>query len=133
MPLPVVLAPVISAAAPWIVRALGRWLVVPLVTVWGHLVKTRLGLFILTAFAWLGINFGTVTLVLEPAIQTLTGLSQELGNGSGGGQYAAVAGAYIGIMQFDRAITMVISAVIIKHSLLKGRLYLFKRGVPGTP
>jgi hypothetical protein len=133
MPLPALVVPAAAAAAPWIVRAIVRYAWGPLVTAIGYLLKTRMGLFILTAFAWLGINFGTIKLVIEPAIQMLTGLTQELGNGSAGGEFAAAAGAYLGILQFDRAITMIVSAVVTKHALLKGRLYLFKRGAPGTP
>lgn len=94
------------------------------------LFKSRLGLIISTAFLWLGVNFATVKIVLEPAIDLLSGYAQ---GGMGGGELGTVAVNWLGLLQFDRAITMIISAVVAKHAVMKGRLFLFKRGFGAKP
>ena len=88
---------------------------------------SRLGLFIMSALVWLGINFTTVKLVLDPTIDLLRGFTENIGGGTG--YWVQTASAWAGVMNFDRAITMVISAVVTKHAIMQGRLFLFKRGV----
>lgn len=95
------------------------------------LFKSQIGLFIMTALAWLGINFGTVKLVVEPAIELLQGYARSMGGGSG--DLGATAVQWLGVLQFDKALTMIISAVAIKHGVMAGRLYLFKRGFGAAP
>lgn len=87
--------------------------------------KTKLGLFIMGAMVWLGINFATIKIVVDPAISLLRGYATS---GMGGGEFAAAAIAWMGVLQFDKAITMVISAIVSKHAVMQGRLFLFKRG-----
>lgn len=94
------------------------------------LAKSRMGLIVSTLFVWLGINFATVKIVLEPAIDLLRGYAQ---GGLGGGQLASVAVNWLGLLQFDRAITMIISAIVAKHAIMQGRLFLFKRGFGAKP
>ena len=94
------------------------------------LAKSRLGLIISTAFVWLGINLATVKIVLEPAIDLLRGYANS---GLGGGQMGAVAVNWLGLLQFDRALTMIISAIAAKHAIMAGRLFLFKRGFGAKP
>ncbi|WP_202843416.1 DUF2523 family protein [Luteimonas saliphila] len=95
-----------------------------------YMFKTKLGLFIMAAMIWLGINFATIKIVLEPAIDLLLGYAD---GGLGGGEFAPTAIAWMGVLQFDRAITMVVSAIVTKHVVMQGRLYLFKRGFGATP
>lgn len=96
-----------------------------------HMYKTKLGLFIMAAMVWLGINFATIKIAIEPAIELLRQYANG-GIGSGTGDFGATAVAWLGVLQFDRAITMIISAVVTKHALMKGRLFLFKKGF-GAP
>ncbi len=126
MPLPALVFAPLSAAAPWAARVFVRWAWGPLVTGIGYLLKTRMGLFLLSAFVWLGINFTTIKLIIDPAIAALEAYSQ--GGAVGSGQFGAAAAAYLGILNFDKALTMIISAIVTKHAVLQGRLYLFKRG-----
>lgn len=95
------------------------------------LFKSRIGLWVMTAMAWLGINFGTIKMVVEPAIDLLKGYAQGMGGGSG--ELGATAMQWFGVLQFDRALTMVISAVAAKHAIMQGRLFLFKRGFGAKP
>lgn len=126
--LPLLAIPV-RAAAPWIWRSFGRYVGGPLLTGIGTLFKSRAGLFIFAAFAWLGINFGTLKLIVEPAIDILRGLTMDLGSGAASGDIAVAASQYLGVMQFDRAITMLVSAIVVKHGLMRGRIFLYKRGI----
>lgn len=97
-----------------------------------HMYKTKLGLFVMAAMVWLGINFATIKVAIEPAINLLRQYADGgLGSG-GGGELSEAAIAWLGVLQFDKAITMIISAVITKHALVQGRLFLFKRGF-GAP
>jgi hypothetical protein len=120
--------PLAATAAPFLIRMLVKYAWGPLIVGLGHLMKSRLGLFIASSFVWLGINFATLKLILGPTIDALRGFTDQVGNG-GTSQFAVAAAGYIGIMQMDRAVTMIISAVVTKHAVLKGRLFLFKRGV----
>jgi hypothetical protein len=88
--------------------------------------NSRLGLWIMSAMVWLGINFGTIKLVLEPTIDALRGAATGLG---GGGEMFATAQAWAGVMKFDKGLTMIISAYVTKHAIMKGRLFLFKKGL----
>ena len=95
-----------------------------------YMFKTKLGLFIMGAMVWMGVNFGTIKLVVEPAIDLLRGYAS---GGMPGGQFAGYATGWLGVLNFDRAITMLISAVIAKHAVMQGRLFLFKKGFGAKP
>lgn len=101
-----------------------------LISALSWLFRSRIGLWIMTALAWLGITFGTIKIMIDPAIDLLKGYAQGLG---GAGQLGAVAMQWMGVLNFDRALTMIISAIIAKHALLQGRLFLFKRGFGAKP
>lgn len=90
-----------------------------------YMYKTKLGLFIMGALIWLGINFATIKIIIDPAISLLRGYASS---GMGGGEFANAAIAWMGVLNFDRAITMIISAVAAKHAVMQGRLFLFKKG-----
>lgn len=94
-----------------------------------HMYKTKLGLFLMGAMIWLGINFATIKIIIEPAIDLLEGYAD---GGLGGGPYASMAIQWLGVLNFDKAITMIISAIVSKHAVMQGRLFLFKRGF-GAP
>lgn len=123
----------LSALVPTILAALGQafrafW--PQIIRGIGWLAKSRLGLFITSAMVWLGINFGTIKLAIEPAIQQL---EQFAAQGAATGQYGAIAMQWAGMLNLDRAITMIVSAVVAKHAILQGRLFLFKRGFGAKP
>lgn len=90
------------------------------------LMLSRLGLFLVTAIAWMGLNLGTINLVVEPTVAQLESFAA---GGGGGGEYFELAKQWAGVLNFDKALTMVISAVITKHAVMKGRLFLFKQGI----
>lgn len=103
------------------------WVIAQLVRALGWLYKSRLGLWIASALVWLGINLSTINIVIQPAIDALQGYAA--GSGSGTGEYWQMGIAWMGVMNFDRALSMIISAIATKHGLAAGRLFLFKKGV----
>lgn len=107
-----------------------RRVIAGLITGLGTLFKSRLGLFIVTAMAWLGINFATIKIAVEPALDLLYGY---VSNGSGAGQYAGVAMQWVGVMQLDKAATMIGSAIMAKKIAVAGRLFLFRKGFGARP
>lgn len=92
--------------------------------------KSQAGLWLMSAFTWLGINFGTIKLAVEPAIQQL---EQYAAQGAASGEYGAVAMQWAGVMNLDRGLTMIVSAIVAKHAIMQGRLFLFKRGFGAKP
>lgn len=95
-----------------------------------YMYRTKLGLFIMGAMIWLGISLATVKIILEPAIELLEGYAS---GGMPGGDFGVAAVQWMGVLNFDRAITMVISAIVSKHAVVQGRLFLFKRGFGAKP
>ncbi|MFC6838834.1 DUF2523 family protein [Xanthomonas theicola] len=123
----------LAALVPTILAALGQafrafW--PQIIRGIGWLFKSRIGLFITSAFVWLGINFGTIKFAIEPAIDQLKAFAQS---GAPGGQLGQTAMQWAGMLNLDKALTMVVSAIIAKHALMQGRLFLFKRGFGGKP
>jgi hypothetical protein len=106
-------------------------IVAGIVTGISYMYRTKLGLFIMMAMVWLGINFASLKIVLEPAIDLLLGYAN--GGGGSGGEYATVAWGWLGVMNFDKALTMIVSAVVTRHATMQGRLFLFRRGVGAPP
>lgn len=103
-------------------------LIAPLLRGLAWLLKSKLGYFIAAAMAWLGINWASLEIIVQPTVDLLLAFAQG-GGGTGTGDYWADAVAWMGVLNFDKALTMVISAVATKTALLNGRLFLFRRGV----
>lgn len=96
------------------------------------LFKSRLGLFIVTAMIWLGLNWVTITVVMEPTFQLLRNYAAGVGSGGGVGSFAQHAVRWMGVLNFDKAITMIISAYITRQAVTAGRLFLWKAAAPTT-
>lgn len=107
---------------PWLVAALAR------LGIW--LFKSRIGLFLATALAWAGLSFTTISLVISPTVDALTAYAS--GSGGSGNEYWATAVAWMGVLNFDKALTMIIGAYVTRVTVAQGRLFLWKRGV-GAP
>jgi len=123
----------LTALVPTILAALGQafrafW--AQIIRGIGWLFKSRIGLFITSAMVWMGINFGTIKVVVDPALRQLEAFANS---GGGGGQMGALAMNWAGMLNLDKALTMIVSAVVAKHAIMAGRLYLFKRGFGAKP
>lgn len=131
MALPLLAVPAASAAAPWIIRMAVKYAWGPLVVAFGQLAKTRLGMFLLAAMMWLGINFTTVKIIIEPALDVLTGYAQQAGTG-GATAIGMAAAQYMGIMKLDLAITMIVSAIISRNLAYSGGMRITRAAaLPG--
>ncbi|ARO68571.1 DUF2523 domain-containing protein [Xylella fastidiosa subsp. pauca] len=95
------------------------------------LLKTKLGYFIMAAFVWLGINWGSYHFVITPIVKQIYIYMDNVGVAEGSLGEMAMSG--LAILNFDRAVSMIISAYVARFAVLNGRLYLFKRGFGGTP
>ncbi|MDC6408498.1 DUF2523 family protein [Xylella fastidiosa] len=96
-----------------------------------NLCKSKLGYFVATAFVWLGINWGSYHFVISPLVEQLYTYIDSVG--SAGGRFGELALRALGLLNFDRALTMIISAYVSRFAVLNGRLYLFKRGYGAAP
>ncbi len=109
-----------------------RPLVAPLVgaivrgTAW--LFRTKAGLWVATALAWVGLSWTSYRVLLQPAIDQLENFAA--GGGAGGtGEYWLMARDWMGVMKFDVAMTMIVSSLVARRAMGAGRLFLTKRGV----
>lgn len=88
------------------------------------LFASRMGLWIAGALAWLGVSLGSSKLLIEPAIDQLRAYMTA---GMSGGNLGADAIAWAGVLNFDVAVTMIISAYVTRQGVQAGRLFLQKR------
>ena len=107
-------------------------LVAAIVTAFTHMFRTKLGLFVMGAMLWLGINFASMKIIVGPAMQLLRDAANPSAIGAGG-DFAMTAVAWLGVLNFDRAITMILSAVYTRHAVNSARLYLTRAPGGGTP
>lgn len=95
-----------------------------LITGLAWLFRSHLGTWIVSAMAWLGIAWATHEFAVEPWIDNM---QQHIGGGSPGGEWGAVLIAYAGLMRFDQACTMIVSAVATKFAIGAARAVLVRR------
>lgn len=86
--------------------------------------RSKLGYFIAAALLWLGINITAVTVVVQPAIDMLTAMANNAGSAQG--DLGAVAFQWMGVLRFDQALTMIISAYATRNLIHNGRIMFFK-------
>ena len=92
------------------------------------LFKSRIGWMITQIFLWLGLTYATTKLVLTPTIDAIKGYAQFSG---GSGEMAAAAVAWLGVLKFDVALTMLFGAISLKAATNAGRAFLTRRGAVG--
>lgn len=88
------------------------------------LFMSRLGVMIAGALAWFGLSWGTQKVAIQPAIDTL---SSYMNFGAGGGSFASAAIAYMGVLHFDTAVSMIISAFATRNGVKAARAVLLRR------
>jgi hypothetical protein len=86
--------------------------------------RTRLGFFIASAMVWLGVSWGTTKLVVTPVVSALE--SYMAPGGIGASPIGAACVSWLGVLCFDKAITMICSAYVAKQSATAARLFLVK-------
>ena len=88
------------------------------------LFTTYIGLWIVKAFVFLGISLGVQHFVVGPFLDQIKALANA---GVGGGELGQTALAWMGVLKFDRCISMIISAVAAKYTVNAAKLFLQKR------
>lgn len=78
------------------------------------LVRNRIGVLIVSVISWLGITYGTQTFLIDPLKNQL--LSYFTGAAASGELGQAVV-QWMGVLQFDKCVTMIFSAVVIKQTM----------------
>lgn len=86
--------------------------------------RTRLGSWTAGALAWFGLSWATHEFAVEPWIDSMR---QHMQSGVPGGEWGGVLVAYLGIMKFDQACTMIASAVAAKFAIGAAKAFLVKR------
>lgn len=128
MPIPIIIGA--GSFVSMLVAGLSRGLIRAGVPALIWLFKSKLGYFVAAAFLWLGMNWATLNIVLGPTLDLVRGYAESGGGfGGQGGDLAAKAAQWGGVLNLDKALTMVLSAYVTRNGLLNARLYLFKRGV----
>lgn len=87
------------------------------------LFKNKIGQMITAAFAFLGISIASYSLGVKPFLDQLENMASA---GLGGGEFASVALQWLGLLNFDKALTMIMSAVAAKHAVTAGRAFFKK-------
>jgi len=92
------------------------------------LFKNRIGQMLTAVLGWFGVSLASYKFGVEPFIEHLESLATS---GMGGGDYAAVALQWMGLLNFDKALTMIISAVAARHAMNAGRVF-FRKAATGA-
>lgn len=85
--------------------------------------KSRIGLFLAQALAWAGLTYGASKVLVDPAVALLEAKVAAM---SGAGGLAATAFNWMGVLRFDVACTMIMSAYTIKLSANAAKVFLRK-------
>ena len=103
MPAPLVLAPIVSVLLAWLSRFM----------------MLKLGVWILGAMAYLGLYFGVDSFVIGPLVDQVRQIAE-------GGITGSLA-EWVAFLNFDRAISMVLSAYTTAGAISATKVALFRR------
>ena len=107
--------------------ALLGWIISGITSAVMWLFKNRIGQIITAILVWAGVSIASYEFGIDPFIDALRDYAQ---GGAGGGEYATWALQWMGLLQFDKALTMIISAVAAHHTMNAGRAFLKRRAGP---
>ena len=114
MALPVVIVSGLTIALGGALRAAVGWVVTAL----GRLFGTRLGQWVAAAMAYFGLAWATQEVVIGPVIDQLQAYMQGV---------SGDAVQWLGYLNFDKACSMIISAMTIRFGLAGAKAFLAKR------
>lgn len=93
-----------------------------LVTVIRWLLFTYAGKLVLSLLAYFGIAFTTQHFVTAPFTATIASMA----NSSPSGEFGALALRWMGVLNFDRALTMICAAFVTAQTIKAGKVALSK-------
>lgn len=97
-----------------------RGVVVGIATMW----RSRVGQFIALGLLWLGLSIGTYTVAIQPTLDLIGDL---MTTNHGTGNVAVAMRQWIGVIKFDIAVSMIVSAYGIRKLAQAGRVFLKRR------
>lgn len=92
----------------------------------GRGIKSKGGQWFAAVMASLGLAVATQTIVVAPALDSLMDYMQSV-TSSGSGQFMLAAVQLVAYVEFDKAVTMVMSAYAARASIRAARAYLTKK------
>ena len=102
------------------------WIISALMVVF----KNRIRQLILAALVWMGLSYGATKIVVQPVIDQIWAHLDSLG--SVGGEFGAFALAALGILKVDVALTMIVSAVLIRVGVSAAKVHMTRAVGRGT-
>lgn len=87
----------------------------------GNLVRSNVGQWVLLGLLWLGLSFGTHEILIQP---TLDFIEDHMTANAGGDEFAVAMRAWLGVMGFDKAVSMIVSAYGIRKAAQAGKVFL---------
>lgn len=90
-----------------------------------RMIQSRIGQWAMLILASLGLGLATHTAVMGPALDGL--LSYMQGLTSGGGEYLSVGVQMLAYTNFDKAVTMVVSAYGARAGIRAAKAFLVKK------
>lgn len=103
MAAPLVLAPIFAALMAWLSR----------------LMMLKLGVWILGALVYLGLYLGTQEMFVEPLIDQVRAIAE--------GNITGTIAEWVAFLNFDRAISMILSAYLAAGAISATKVALFRR------
>lgn len=96
-----------------------------LVAALAKMVSTKIGQWFVALMLFLGIGLATHAAVVGPAIDEIR--SMLTANNGGGGSLGTVALQWLGFLNFDKAVTMLLSAYAARQTLRGAKVFFAKR------
>lgn len=103
MAAPLVLAPIVAMILAWISR----------------IMMIKAGVWVVGALAYLGLYFGTQSFVIDPLIDQVRVIAE--------GGITGTLAEWVAFLNFDRAITMLLSAYVTAGGINAAKVALFRR------
>lgn len=92
------------------------------------LFRRQLGRWIIGALIWMGLNITSIILIVDPLLQVvngyMTGGSSPMDN-----EYWLILRNSLGMVNFDRAVLMVLTTWASTWAVKKSRIFLRKKGL----
>lgn len=88
------------------------------------LFTNRIGFMIVSFLAWAGITYGTQKIVTTEVVSQLQSFFSSMGSG---GSLGAASLAWLGVLNLDKAMTMIVSCITTKQGLSALRIHILKR------
>lgn len=87
----------------------------------------RLATWVAQVLGWLGLQVAFGTFAFGPLIAQIRGYAEGIETAGGGGELTAAALNWLGFLNFDKALTMILSAYVMAFAATSARAFLRRR------